>query len=108
MKDRRRLDTLVLEVLGLDPKVYLPRIYEGLTTLVRERIELGKMREKRKRARVEKDISKVERQVLAEDRRALDAEGLAGAEVAGGRGDVGTPDTAKNRSITDNSVGRHP
>ncbi len=47
-KDRKELDTAVLEALGLDPKEYLPRIYEGITELVKERLELPKMRKKQK------------------------------------------------------------
>ena len=45
-KDRRELDSLVLEALGLDPGEYLDRIYEGLCELVRERLDLAKMRSK--------------------------------------------------------------
>ena len=41
MKDRQELDRSILEAMSLDPEEYLPRIYEGLTGLVRERIELG-------------------------------------------------------------------
>jgi hypothetical protein len=47
-RDRKELDTAVLEALGLDPKEYLPRIYEGLTEIVKERLELPKMRKKQK------------------------------------------------------------
>lgn len=47
-KDRIELDTAVLEALGLNPKEYLPRIYEGITQLVKERLELPKMRKKQK------------------------------------------------------------
>ena len=48
-KDRKELDTAVLKALGLDPKTYLPRIYDGITELVRERLELPKMRKKQKK-----------------------------------------------------------
>jgi len=64
--DRQALDCAVLEVLGLEPDEYLPRIYEGLTTLVRERIELGRMRNRRKKERVGRDVASLEQQVLAE------------------------------------------
>ncbi len=47
-KDRKELDTAVLEALGLNPKEYLPRIYKGITELVKERLELPKMRKKKK------------------------------------------------------------
>jgi len=65
-RDRQALDRAVLEALDLDPDEYLPRIYEGLTTLVRERIELGKMRNRRRKERVRRDIASLEQQVLAE------------------------------------------
>ncbi len=47
-KDRKELDIAVLKALGLNPKEYLPRIYEGLTELVKERLALPKMRKKQK------------------------------------------------------------
>ena len=64
--DRQALDRAVLEALGLDLDEYLPRIYEGLTTLVRERIGLGQMRNRRKKERVRRDVASLEQQVLAE------------------------------------------
>ncbi|MEM3485957.1 MAG: N-6 DNA methylase [Candidatus Methanomethyliaceae archaeon] len=48
-KDRRALDEAVLEALGLDPKKYLPEIYEGLVEMVQERLALPKMRATRKK-----------------------------------------------------------
>jgi type I restriction enzyme M protein len=42
--DRRELDKAVLEALGLDPKVYLRPLYEGLVELVTERLKLSEMR----------------------------------------------------------------
>jgi hypothetical protein len=42
--DRRDLDKAVLEALGLDPKVYLRPLYEGLVELVTERLKLSEMR----------------------------------------------------------------
>ncbi len=45
-KDRIELDKKILEALGLDAKLYLPKIYEGLCELVKERLELPKMRKK--------------------------------------------------------------
>jgi N-6 DNA Methylase/Eco57I restriction-modification methylase len=47
-KDRKELDTAVLKALGLDPQEYLPKIYEGIMQLVKERLELPKMRKKQK------------------------------------------------------------
>lgn len=66
MPDRQKLDSLVLEALGLDPKKYLKPLYDGLCELVRERIELAKMRKKGKKARPERDIEKVKREVIQE------------------------------------------
>jgi len=45
-KDRIKLDTKIIETLGLDAKIYLPKIYDGLCELVQERLELPKMRKK--------------------------------------------------------------
>ena len=66
MPDRQSLDSLVLEALGLDPKKYLKPLYDGLCELVRERIELAKMRKKVKRARPERDIEKVKQEIIKE------------------------------------------
>lgn len=66
MPDRQKLDSLVLEALGLDPKKYLKPLYDGLCELVRERIELAKMRKKVKKSRPERDIEKVKREVIQE------------------------------------------
>jgi type I restriction-modification system DNA methylase subunit len=66
MPDRQKFDSLVLEALGLDPKKYLKPLYDGLCELVKERIELAKMRKKVKKARPERDIEKVKREVIEE------------------------------------------
>lgn len=66
MKDRQQLDKLVLKALGLDPDKYLRRIYEGLTELVQERIDLSKMQKKMKKARTAKDVAKLKSQVIDE------------------------------------------
>jgi len=47
-KERQELDSAVLRALGLDSEEYLPKIYEGLCELVKERLELPKMRKKQK------------------------------------------------------------
>ncbi len=49
--DRREMDSAILSALGLDPAEWLDRIYDGLTELVRERLELPKMRNKAKKVR---------------------------------------------------------
>jgi len=64
MPDRKKLDSLVLEALGLDPKKYLKPLYDGLCELVRERIDLAKMRKKVKKTRSEWDIEKVKQEII--------------------------------------------
>ncbi|HEC67396.1 MAG TPA: SAM-dependent DNA methyltransferase [Candidatus Desulfofervidus auxilii] len=66
MKDRQELDSAILEALGLDPKVYLPKIYEGLCELVRERLELPKMRKKARKTKTKRDIEKLKEDVIRE------------------------------------------
>ncbi|MBI3753161.1 MAG: N-6 DNA methylase, partial [Deltaproteobacteria bacterium] len=66
MKDRQKLDSLVLEVIGLDPKKYLKPIYDGICELVRERIELAGMRKKIKNGKAAKDVEKLIEQVANE------------------------------------------
>lgn len=48
-KDRQALDASVLEALGLDPKRYLPQIYQGLVEMVNERLTLPKLRRSRQK-----------------------------------------------------------
>ena len=64
MKDRQKLDSLVLEGMGLDPAKYLQPIYDGLTELVRERLELAGMQKKLKQAKPVRDIAKMTEQVM--------------------------------------------
>ncbi|MDO8578282.1 MAG: N-6 DNA methylase [Dehalococcoidales bacterium] len=63
MKDRQKLDSLVLEAMGLDPAKYLRPIYDGLTELVRERTELAGMRTKLNKAKPVRDMAKMTQQV---------------------------------------------
>jgi len=58
-KDRRELDSEILKALGLDPDEWLDRIYDGLTELVRERLELPKMRKMAKKIKKERSIAAV-------------------------------------------------
>ncbi len=48
MKDRKAFDSAILETLGLNSEEYLPKIYEGLCKMVKERLQLPKMRKKQK------------------------------------------------------------
>lgn len=67
-EDRMAFDREVLSAIGLDPRKYLKPLYEGLCELVRERIELGRMRGKARKtkARGEKAAAKVAEAVLDE------------------------------------------
>ena len=63
-KDRIELDTKIIEALGLDAKIYLPKIYAGLCELVKERLELPKMRKKKQKEEVKFAYSKVKEDVI--------------------------------------------
>jgi len=65
-QDRQALDRAVLQAMRLDPATWLPRIYDGLTTLVRERGELGRMRSKAHKSKVTRAANKVAEEVLAD------------------------------------------
>lgn len=65
-KDRIALDSEILEKLGLDPKVYLPRIYDGITQTVRERLELPKMRKKQQKLKIKISYDQVKESVIKE------------------------------------------
>ncbi len=62
--DRQALDRAVLTAMGLDADKWLPRIYDGLTTLVRERIQLGQMRSQSRRSRTQKAVGRVSEEVI--------------------------------------------
>jgi L-rhamnose mutarotase len=66
MPDRQRMDSLVLEVLGLDPKKYLKPLYDGLCELVGERLLLPKMRSSKKKKRKEQDLGKLKEEIIEE------------------------------------------
>ncbi len=63
-KDRKELDAKILEALGLDSKIYLPRIYDGVCELVKERLELPKMRKKKQKEEVKYAYDKVKEDVI--------------------------------------------
>ena len=67
-KDRQALDAAVLEALGLDPKRYLPQIYQGLVEMVNERLTLPKLRlarqQKEQRASSDQVKAQVQRELL--------------------------------------------
>jgi hypothetical protein len=64
--DRRQLDAAVLAALGLDPNRWLPAIYDGLLTLVSERVGLGRQRGQTRRARPQKAANRVADEVLSD------------------------------------------
>ncbi|KJU84831.1 N-6 DNA Methylase [Candidatus Magnetobacterium bavaricum] len=64
LRDRQALDSAVLEALGLDPDVYLKPLYDGLTGMVRERIELARSRKRSKQARTTRDVESLKEQVI--------------------------------------------
>jgi hypothetical protein len=64
LADRMALDGVVLRTLGLDPNVWLPRIYDGLTTLVMERMTLAQQRSQSRKARPQKAAQRVGDEVL--------------------------------------------
>lgn len=65
-KDRRRLDEAVLEILGLSPDDFLTRIYEGLCEMVRERLDLPKMRKKQQKEKVKLALDQIKKSVIEE------------------------------------------
>jgi type I restriction enzyme M protein len=64
--DRRELDGLVLEALGLDPNQYLSSVYDGLVELVSERMQLSARQRKIRSARRARDVRKLRSQVIDE------------------------------------------
>ena len=69
-KDRRALDKAILAALGLDPDLYLPKIYEGLVEMVNERLALPGLRAARQKR--EKGLS------LEQIKEKIRREGLSG------------------------------
>ena len=57
--DRQALDRAVLRAMNLNPDDWLPRLYDGLTTLVQQRIQLGQMRSQSRRSRPKKAARRV-------------------------------------------------
>ncbi|MGA2668020.1 MAG: N-6 DNA methylase [Ignavibacteria bacterium] len=63
-KERINLDTAILKSLGLNPKEYLDRIYAGLCEMVRERLELPKMRKLKKKQTEKKSFEDIKESVI--------------------------------------------
>jgi type I restriction enzyme M protein len=64
LKDRQELDTKILNALGLDYKLYLPKLYDGLCEIVKERLELPKMRKKKQKEGQKHAYDKVKEDVI--------------------------------------------
>ena len=64
--DRQALDRAVLSAVGLNPDEWLSRLYDGLSVLVRERIELGKKRSQSRSSRGQKAAGRVSEDVLSD------------------------------------------
>jgi hypothetical protein len=65
-KDRQELDKAVLEALGLDANEFLPRIYEGLTEMVHERLEMPKLRKKQQKQKIIIAYDQIKQSVISE------------------------------------------
>jgi hypothetical protein len=65
-KDRIALDTAVLKALGLNPVLYLPQIYDGLCEMVNDRLNLPKLRKKKKVEKVTIAYGQVKSSVVKE------------------------------------------
>jgi len=61
MKDRQILDSAILKLLGLNSEEYLPKIYKGITEIVRERLELPKMRKKVKKQKTKRSVEQIKK-----------------------------------------------
>lgn len=97
-EDRKPLDVEILTAIGLDAKKYLKPIYEGLCELVRERIELGRMRGKARKTKArgtkaeKKAIEEVLDEVLPDGPRRFPDEFFSGAAAAGSKTGVDLPE----------------
>ena len=97
-KDRQALDTAVLEALGLDPKRYLPQIYEGLVQMVNERLTLPKMRIDRKKK--ERLISSDQVKTKVQEELIPNGFKRISAFLSPGAGMIGVPLTGRPHSWT--------
>lgn len=65
-KDRQHHDIEVLKQLGIDPDVYLKKIYDGIVGLVEERLFLPQLRKKQKSLKVKISYEDVKKSVIEE------------------------------------------
>jgi hypothetical protein len=96
--DRRALDAAVLKAIGLDPKKYRDPIYDGLSELLRERIELGQMRSKARKTKTrgakaeKKAAEEVLDEVLPDGPKRFPDDFLSGAATAAAKTLVELPE----------------
>lgn len=64
--DHQELDKQLLIALGLDPRIWLPKIYEGFSTLVNERVDLAKKRGQSRKNQSRKSAGKALDEILEE------------------------------------------
>ena len=65
-KDRIAFDTIILDSIGIDAAEFLPKIYDGICELVKERLELPKMRKKKQAEKGKFAYDKV-KEIVIED-----------------------------------------
>jgi hypothetical protein len=63
-KDRKELDTFILKSIGLNPKDYLPKIYDGICEMVKERTELPKMRKVKQKQTIKIAYNQIKESVI--------------------------------------------
>lgn len=68
IKDKKRIkfDTAVLEALGLDASIYLPKIYSGLVQMVNERLEMPKLRRKQQKQKIKIAYDEIKKSVIVD------------------------------------------
>jgi hypothetical protein len=104
--DRQALDAAVLKAIGLDPKKHLQPIYDGLSELLHERIELGRMRSRARKTKSrgvkaeKKAAEEVLDEVLPDGPKRFPDDFLSGAAAAADKSPVELPEASL---IFDNS-----
>jgi hypothetical protein len=63
-KDRIDFDKAILSLLGLEPDIYISKIYNGICEIVKERLELPKMRKTKQKDKRDNAFDKVKEVVI--------------------------------------------
>ncbi len=58
-KDRQEFDKLILKSIGLSAKQYLPKVYNGITDLVKERMSLAKSRKNQIKEKIHREYNQL-------------------------------------------------